>query len=88
MFPKAAVLRYFWLKSPAKGAHNINKTRPANVIECCLVGFAIGIGEQNMKEWMYNYGPTPAERTNCLDVPSVVFKVKIGVPPRILVHST
>ena len=80
LYTKHPVLRYFWKKSLAKGAHNINKTRPSNVIECILVAFSLEIGVTELRDWQYNYGPTPAERTNYLEVPSVVYKVMFDVP--------
>lgn len=75
-FSRGKVFRYFWKKTPAKGAKNINPERPTNVLECIFVGIRYKIGAGVPEPWQVNYGASPEDRTNVLDVPSVVKKVR------------
>ena len=75
-FSHGRVFRYFWRKTPAFGAKNINPERPTNVIETILVGLSFKVGKKEAEPWQANYGPEAEDRTNVLEVPSVVKKLK------------
>ena len=73
---RGQVFRYFWKKTPAIGAKNIHPERPTNIIECILVGVCWPLGDEKPAKWQANYGPNAEDRTNVLEVPSVLKKVR------------